>query len=70
MRTILILTEEEARAVQSRRGRSKTIHEASMVLTENGTILKAKHGFAFFRVDMEKLDSVLNGEKRVTRKKG
>jgi hypothetical protein len=69
MRTILIVTEEEARAIEETRGRSKEAAAATMILTEEGRILKSANGWAGFTIDMEKLASVLNGEKRVVRAK-
>ena len=69
MRTILIVTDDEARGIEETRGRSKEAAAATMILTESGRVLKSANGWAGYVVDVEKLNSVLNGEKRVFRNK-
>ena len=66
MRTIVILDGE---AVPEGRGRPAFMAQADMVLTASGRILKSANGYADYLVDIEKLNSVLNGEKRVRKVK-
>jgi hypothetical protein len=68
MRIIIIL--DDAFAERKPRGHSRALGEADMVIAADGRVLKRRNDWSGYRVDMEKLDSVLNGEKRVTRKKG
>lgn len=68
MRTIIIITEEEADAVKAPSFRPKSWSDATMILTDSGRVIKSATGFCDFTVDMEKLTSVLNGDKRVKRK--
>lgn len=67
MRTIIILNGETP--PEAARGRSAVMANASMVLTASGRILKSANGWADYTVDMDKLNSVLNGEKRVRKAK-
>jgi hypothetical protein len=67
MRTIIILDGEDPPAAP--RGRPVVMAQASMVLTASGRILKSANGWADYTVDMDKLNSVLNGEKRVRKAK-
>ncbi len=69
MRTIIIL-DAESMPAEKTRGHSRAFADASMVLTASGRILKSANGWADYTVDMEKLNSVLNGEKRVRKTKG
>lgn len=68
MRTIVILDGETP--PEAARGRPAIMAQATMVLTASGRILKSTNGWADYTVDMDRLNAVLNGEKRVRKAKG